>query len=163
MSAELEAVNLVAPKVPNQKLHLEKWQAAAAKAGATWKMANTLAKALAQRTSKRWQFVDFLGPKGRESAGVVDILAIRKASSVPDGPLLKRYDLFDIYLIQVKGGSARMPSMAEMLRLRDVQNEYNAKGIILFQWQTNVKSGFYLLNLENFVWEQKSTASLFGT
>ena len=161
--ADLEAAKRVAPKVENPDLHLERWQAPAAKAASTWKMANTLAKALAKRSSSRWQFVDFLGPKGRESAGIVDMIAIRKASAAPNDPILKRYDLFEIYVIQVKGGSARLPSMEEVVRLSKVKEAYGAKGIILFQWQNGLKSGFYLLDETNFVWEQKSASGLFGT
>ena len=84
MAAEtLKRLTPAPEKVEKPSTPVEKWQAAFAKSEATWKMANTLAKALAKRSSKRWQFVDFLGPKGRESAGVVDILAIRKNSAKP--------------------------------------------------------------------------------
>jgi hypothetical protein len=54
----------------------------------------------------RWRFVQFGGVTGSESRGIVDILAIRKNHrTIRDG--LKRGDLLDIVLIQVKGGSAR--------------------------------------------------------
>lgn len=41
-----------------------KMQLAKEKADRTWKMGNTLAKALIRRHSKRWQCVDFLGEGG---------------------------------------------------------------------------------------------------
>ena len=86
-------------------------QVAAGKAIKTAKTATTLAKAhLARESNKhggRWHWVDFPGPNGRESAGIVDILAIRKRWELSAGPefeKLKHLDLFDIMLIQVKGG-----------------------------------------------------------
>jgi hypothetical protein len=60
---------------------------AAKRARSTATMANTLAKALAARYERRWRFVDFLGPNGAESAGVVDIIAIRKDGRVPSTPV----------------------------------------------------------------------------
>lgn len=80
---------------------------AAKRAKSTATMANTLVKALAKRYERRWQFVDFLGPKGAESAGVVDLIAIRKDGRAPTVPGLKRLDLFDMILIQVKGAAQK--------------------------------------------------------
>lgn len=151
-----------APKVEKPSTPLERWQAAAAKAAQTGKMANTLAKALAKRSSKRWQFVDFLGPNGRESAGIVDIVAIRKSSTKLTHSVLKPLDLFDIILIQVKGGSAPEPTNPDILRLKAVKDIYNAKGIVLFQWRKGLASGFYLLNEDTHKWEQKTAVKLFG-
>jgi hypothetical protein len=56
-----------------------------------------------RRRSSRWQLVGFPGPGGRESAGIVDLLAIRKNHTKPKSPF-KRGDLFEIILIQIKGG-----------------------------------------------------------
>ena len=139
------------------------WIAAAVKAAATGKMANTLAKALAKRYSDRWQFVDFLGPAGRESAGIVDILAIRKSGLNPDLDGLKKLDLFDIWIIQVKGGSAPDPKPEEVARMKLVQKHYHAKGLILFRWKKSNPSetGFCLLD-EKDDWVKESPARLFG-
>jgi hypothetical protein len=62
--------------------------------------------------------VDFVGPNGCESRGIVDLLAVRKNYAVHDGTL-KRGDLLDIVLIQVKGGSASRPAQEDKGRLRD--------------------------------------------
>ena len=142
---------------------LTRGQLAAGKAIATWKMANTLAKALARRYSKRWQFVDFLGPKGRESAGIVDILAIRKSGKKPVVEGLKKLDLFEIMVIQVKGGNAPDPTAGEIARMRGVANHYHASQIVLFQWKKgiSVDTGYKVLNTQN-EWEPISGNKLFG-
>jgi len=44
---------------------------------------------------RRWQLVGFPGPGGRESAGIVDLLAIRKNHTKPKSPF-KRVELFEI-------------------------------------------------------------------
>ncbi len=134
---------------------------AAAKAIRTGKMANTLAKALAKRDAKRWQFIDFLGPKGRESAGIVDIVAIRKCGKPPLLDGLKKLDLFDIILIQVKGGSAPSPTADDMQRLRKVATYYHAQEVVLFEWKEKKKSVFSKLGKAD-KWVEASASSLFG-
>jgi len=138
--------------------------AAAIKAIATWKMANTLAKALGRRYSSRWQFVDFLGPAKRESAGIVDILAIRKSSSKNDLYDAQAYDFFDIVLIQCKGGGAREPTAAEISRMRKVAQHYHIEKIVLFQWKKGHPdvTGYRLL-LEDDTWGKVTKGEdLFG-
>lgn len=146
-----------------EEIKLTKGQLAAKKAIGTWKMANTLAKALARRYSKRWQFVDFLGPNGRESSGIVDILAIRKSGKKPviDGP--KKLDLFEIMVVQVKGGSAPKPTSDEITRLRGVARYYNANEIVLFQWKKgiSIKTGYKVLNTRD-EWKAITGTKLFG-
>lgn len=145
-----------------EQARLKKWRAAADRAYATGKMAKTLAKALASRFSHRWQFIDFLGPKGHESAGIVDILAIRKCGKPPAIKGLKRLDTFDIQLIQVKGGSARLPSAEEVTRLRLVQKHYRADRVVLFQWVKGASSEFFLLGPKG-AWLPTSASQLFGS
>jgi hypothetical protein len=134
-----------------------KMQRAAAGAIETAKTATTLAKAHLKRESNkhggRWQWVDFLGPNGRESAGIVDIVAIRKKWEVPAEPefaQLKHLDLFDIMLIQVKGGSAPLPTASDIARLEQVAEHYGACNILLYQWNEKDKqaTGFRVLNRE---------------
>jgi hypothetical protein len=60
------------------------------------------------KPTRRWQLIGFPGPAGRESAGVVDLMAIRKNHAKPKFRF-KRGDLFEIILIQIKGGGARRP------------------------------------------------------
>ena len=90
-----------------------KMHVAAQKTIKTAKTATSLAKAHQKREYNKhgglWQWMDFPGPKGRESAGIVDILAIRKKWYIPaqaEFKSLKHLDLFDIMLIQVKSGNA---------------------------------------------------------
>lgn len=127
-------------------------------------MANTLAKALAKRHAKRWQFIDFLGPKGREAAGVVDILAMRKSGKAAalGADVLRRYDLFDIVLIQVKGGSAPWPSDEDVERLLAVAAHYHAQKVALYQWVHQRSSGWFEWNAAADGWVHTSTKSLFG-
>jgi len=140
----------------------QEWRLIFEEARKTGKMANTLAKALAKRYSMRWRFVDFRGPKGQESAGVVDIVAIRKCGKLPTVPGLKRLDLFDIILMQVKGGSAANPTAEDIKRLKIVGKQYHAQNIVLFQWQKKKKVGFLKLNKKNEKWKETSAAELFG-
>ncbi|WP_382223192.1 hypothetical protein [Hydrogenophaga atypica] len=138
-----------------EKKEPTKMQVAAKKAIKTAKTAMTLAKAhLARESNKhggRWQWVDFPGPNGRESAGIVDILAVRKKWDLLPGAefqKLKHLDLFDFMLIQVKGGSAPMPTADNIERLELVADHYNACTVLLYQWSENAKqaTGFRVLN-----------------
>jgi hypothetical protein len=132
-----------------------------AKARDTGKMANTLAKALAKRYAHRWRFVDFRGPNGEESAGIVDIVAIRKSSTAPTIVGLKKLDLFDIILIQVKGGTAKGPTMEDIARLKLVSKQYDAKAIVLFSWKSKKIAEYRALN-DNNEWVGTTAAKLFG-
>ena len=58
------------------------------------------------KPARRWQLVGFPGPAGRESTRIVDLIAIRKDHATVNGGF-KRGDLFEIILIQIKGGGAR--------------------------------------------------------
>ena len=84
--------------------------AAHIKAHATGRWAEIIFRALSSRVAKRWQFISFRGANKGEWRGVVDVLAIRKDTSQPTRKNLKRGDLFDIILIQIKGGTAPQPS-----------------------------------------------------
>lgn len=138
-----------------EKSEPTKMQVAAKTAIKVAKTATTLAKAHLIRESNkhggRWQWVDFPGPNGRESAGIVDILAIRKKWAVPAAPEfknLKHLDLFDIMLIQVKGGGAPMPTAEDVARMEAVADHYNACAVLLYQWNEKKKqdTGFRVLN-----------------
>lgn len=54
------------------------------------------------------------------AASSVDVLAIRRDMREPSDALLKRGDLFDVILIQIKGGGARAPTSDDCARLREV-------------------------------------------
>jgi hypothetical protein len=106
----------------------------AQKARHTDKWTEIICRAVTSRRTKRWKFVSFRGAAGGEWRGVVDMLAIRKATAAPNRSDLKAGDLFEIVLIQMKGGSARKPGMEERRRLDLVAQEYSAKAVILFEW-----------------------------
>ncbi len=61
------------------------------------------------------------------------LLAIRKNHQKPKAPF-KRGDLFEIILIQIKGGGAKRPNKSEIKRLRDVAKHYNARDVVLAEW-----------------------------
>ena len=86
----------------------------------------------------------FPGPAGRESAGIVDLMAIRKDHSKSNGKF-KRGDLFEIILIQIKGGGARWPNADDIRRLRAVAKRYSAKDVILAEWTKGSHQNFYRL------------------
>jgi hypothetical protein len=86
------------------------------KAHATSRWAETIFRALSSRVADRSRFVSFRGVNKAEWRGVVDLVAIRKSGRQPSGNLLKRGDLFDIILIQIKGGSARGPTAKDCRR-----------------------------------------------
>ena len=123
-----------------------KWRNAAKKAAHTARWATTMTKWLVTKTSvgTKWQLVEFTGPGGKESRGIVDVLAIRKDHSTPnDG--LKRGDLFEIILIQVKGGSAPWPTLDDIDRLRAVATHHRAKTVVLAEWKKGKQPTFYTL------------------
>jgi hypothetical protein len=144
----------------NSKTDAE-WAEIVAKARHTGRMANTLAKALAQRSAHRWRFVDFRGPNGDESGGIVDIVAIRKSSKAPDAGL-KKLDLFDVTLIQVKGGTAKNPTADDIARLKLVRDRYCAQAIVLFAWNKDKKVAKFCLLDENDKWVDTTASKLFG-
>jgi hypothetical protein len=130
---------------------------AAAKAIRTAKWATTMTKwriafetngkrvgSVKVKPIRRWQLVGFPGPAGRESAGIVDLLAIRKNYSKTETPF-KRGDLFEIILIQIKGGGANRPDKHEIRRLSAVAKYYNAKDVVLAEWVKGNRLRFYWL------------------
>jgi hypothetical protein len=90
----------------------------------------------------------------------VDLVAIRKNSKAPSNVLLKRGDLFDIVLIQIKGGSARGPTQDDCRRLREVKRLYRAKDVVRFQWRKGESSKFLVLG-RNLHWLPSSSEELF--
>jgi hypothetical protein len=89
------------------------------KAQYTAKWARTMTKWLitfSRRSGARWNLVDFGGKTKAESRGIVDLLAVRKNHQEEVLPL-KRGDLFDMVLIQTKGGSSPRPTAEDIIRL----------------------------------------------
>ena len=119
-------------------------KAAEEKAYATGMLATVLTKEKIRKSGKRWQLVEFTGPEGRESTGIVDLLAIRKDHRQNTG--FNPGDLFEIIIIQIKGGNPpKRPTKEEIVRMKIVAEEYYAKNIILAEWKPGEKLRFYQL------------------
>jgi hypothetical protein len=134
--------------------------AAHVKAHATGRWAEVIFRALSTRVASRWKFVSFRGAHKGEWRGVVDLIAIRKNTTQPPGEILKRGDLFDIVLIQVKGGSARAPTENDCRRLREVGRLYRAKAVVQFQWRRGQSTDFAVLG-RNLKWKPTTREALF--
>lgn len=131
------------------------------KAANTDRWTEILFRALASRVAKRWRFVSFRGVSGGEWRGIVDVVAIRKDTSHSDHELLKRGDLFDLILIQMKGGGVRWPTDVEVRRLRAVRSRYRAKAVVLFAWQKGRRCEFYTLARRG-AWMKSGSREIFG-
>ncbi len=101
-------------------------------------------QAVAQAPWPHWHLLTFPGPKGGESRGVVDMIAIRKDHGRPY-PGTKRGDTFQIILIQVKGGQAAKPTDEDRDRLRKVAEHHGACGILLATWHKGKSAQFFTL------------------
>jgi hypothetical protein len=123
-------------------------------------MAETLFLALSSRVANRWKFVSFRGANKSEWRGVVDVVAIRKDTTQPLGGLLKRGDLFDIVLVQIKGGSAARPTDSDRRRLREVANRYRAKKVVMYEWRKGKSSKFFELG-GDLVWHSTTSTEAF--
>lgn len=122
------------------------WTKAQQRAARTGRWAVTMAKVRIRRAlaRTRWQLVTFCGAAGGESVGVVDLIAIRKDHGNPL-PGTKRGDNFQIILIQVKGGSAAMPTTEDGNRLRAVARRHRARGVLLAAWTRGKAARFFRL------------------
>ena len=132
------------------------------KAQHTAKWARTMTKWLitfSRRTGARWNLVDFGGKTKAEARGIVDLLAIRKDHH-HDGAGLKRGDLFDIILIQTKGGAAPRPTPDDVARLSRVARHHRAKVIVLAEWRKREKLD--LFRLERNQWQPVNPVDIFG-
>src|ERR1051326_2090228 len=112
------------------------WQAAQKKAARTARWAVIMTKVRIRQVLSRtqWQLVTFCGKNGGESTGVVDMVAIRKDHGRPM-PGTKRGDGLQIILIQVKGGGAAMPTLADGKRLKAIASRLHARKVLLAQWK----------------------------
>jgi hypothetical protein len=132
------------------------------KAHATGRWAETMFRALSRRVAERWQFVSFRGQGKGECRGVVDVVAIRKDTSQPQNPKLKRGDLLEVILVQVKGGMTRRPTREDCIRLREVARRYAARAVVLFEWRKGVSWRFLVLNRRSLRWEETPGEVIFA-
>jgi len=126
------------------------------------KWARTMTKWLvtySRRTGAKWNMVDFGGKKKDEARGIVDVVAIRKDHR-HDSLALKRGDLFDIVLIQTKGGSAPRPTPDDIARLSKVAKHHRAKAVILAEWGRGEKLELFKLNGTH--WQSVAPDEIFG-
>lgn len=96
---------------------------------------------------QRWQLVGLPGPAGQESAGIVDLLAIRKNHKQASSHF-NRGDLFEIIVIQIKGSGVKppnKPNKKENGRLNAVAKYYNARSVVLAEWVKGKPCQFYWL------------------
>jgi hypothetical protein len=132
------------------------------KAHHTAKWARTMTKWLvtySRRLGAKWNLVDFGGKTRAEARGIVDLIAIRKDHR-RDGAGLKRRDLFEIVLIQTKGGSAPRPKPDDLARLKRVAKHHRATAIILAEWKRAERLELFKLNGSR--WLSVSPDEIFG-
>jgi hypothetical protein len=136
-------------------------ESAAQKAQETARWARIMTKWLITRSWKhgaKWHPQGFEGPKGSESKGIVDLIAIRKDHrEKPNG---KRGDLFEIVLIQVKGGGASEPTEDDKDRLIAVRKFHRASAIVLSQWKRGKTLSFSRLVGRR--WKPVAASEIFG-
>jgi len=120
--------------------HTAKWAVIMAKVG--------IRRAIAGNPWPHWHILSFNGPDGRESRGVVDLIAVRKDHGVPLSGT-KRGDALQIVLIQVKGGSAAKPTAEDAARLRIVARRHGACGILLATWKKGSAAQFFSLDMKS--------------
>ena len=111
------------------------------------------------RTGAKWRLIDFGGKTGSEARGIVDLMAIRKDHR-RDHPGVKRGDLFEIVLIQTKGGSAPRPTADDLARLSRVGRRYKAKAIVLVEWRR--AKALELFRLSRNQWKAVSPSEIFA-
>jgi hypothetical protein len=131
----------------------EKWQNASRKAQRTARWAKTMTKWLISRRHKngtKWHVVNFVGSNNAGSRGIVDLLAIRKDHRTNNSKI-KRGDLFEVVLIQVKGGCAPFPTGEDIARLKQVSKYHRAKAIDLSEWKPKKRLQLYLLKQKKWI------------
>ena len=133
---------------------------ASGKASFTDKWTETMFKALVARVGERWQLSSFRGVNGGEWCGIVDVLAVRKDTSFPKNPRLSKGDLFEMILVQMKGGTARCPDACDIERLQIVKQHYGAIDVVLYEWRKKRLSRFS--RLVGGEWKEASAKEIFG-
>jgi len=112
-----------------------------------------------RQTGAKWNVVDFGGKTKSEARGIVDLMAIRKEHR-KDAPGLKREDLFEIVLIQTKGGAASRSSAEDIIRPSKVAKHHRAKAVALAEWKKGDKLALFLLKDNH--WKSAAPAEVFG-
>ena len=132
------------------------------KAQHTARWARTMTKWLitfSHRSGSRWNLVEFGGKTKAESRGIVDLIAVRK-NRREEVRGLKRGDLFEIVLIQTKGGSAPRQTAEDVIRLSKVARHHRARSIVLAEWNKGKRPKLFSLEKHN--WVSVTPAEVFG-
>ena len=130
-----------------------KWKKASEAAHRTSRWAKTMTKWLITKNCKngaKWHVVNFIGSANAESRGVVDLVAIRKDHHSQNFEI-KIGDLFDIVLIQVKGGCASFPTSDDIARLKKVAKHHRAKAVVLSIWKPRKSPQLYFLKRNKWI------------
>lgn len=137
------------PSPGKKALHTAKWARIMTKWLVTY----------SRRTGARWNLVEFGGKTGAEARGIVDMIAIRKdhRSEVAG---VKRGDLFEIVLIQTKGGSAPRPTADDVRRLQRVATYHKARAVVLAEWQKGERLDLFKLSRGS--WQPVKPRAVFG-
>ncbi len=125
---------------------LTKWEKASIAAHRTSRWAKTMTKWLITKNCKngaKWHVVNFVGAANSESRGIVDLIAIRKDHHCQNTEI-KIGDLFEVVLIQVKGGSAPFPTTSDIARLKKVAKHHRAKAVVLSEWKPRKRLQYIL-------------------
>ena len=87
-------------------------------------------------STAKYQFVEFSGPNGGDSNGIVDLLAIKKNRNKKENKKhgLSNADLLDIIQIQVKGRGSRPPKNDDKKRMKKIAKYYKFKETLLSRW-----------------------------
>lgn len=142
--------------------HMHEAMSPGKKAHHTAKWARTMTKWLvtySRRKGAKWNLVDFGGRAKSESRGIVDLIAIRKDHR-RHGAGVKRGDLFEMVLIQTKGGAAPRPTADDIARMKKVARYHKASAIILAEWQRGERLQLFQLNRSR--WYSVSPDEIFG-
>jgi hypothetical protein len=130
-----------------------KWGKASEAAHRTSRWAKTMTKWLITKNCKdgaKWHVINFVGSANSESRGVVDLIAIRKDHYCQNPPI-KIGDLFEVVLIQVKGGNAPFPTSDDIARLKKVAKHHHAKAVVLSEWKPRERLQLYLLQRNKWI------------
>ena len=151
-------MSAIRTKTPSEKAHhTARWATTMTR----WSIRHsTGGKRAGTKSVKLWHVVGFPGPGGGESRGIVDLVAIRRDHSTPTSRVLRPGDLFDIVLIQVKGGSAPWPSPRDLKRLGTVRKRYGARAVVLAEWKKGKEPRLYLLGRS---WVETTAVEVFGS
>ena len=125
------------------------------------KWAETMTKhkiSLVTKKSNPWRFANFRGPKGGESAGAIDLLAVRRKNVKYE----TKSDAVEIILIQIKGSATnpKFPTSDDNRRMKIAGKSCNAKSIALSRYTYKKGTEFYFLKGNK--WNESSPEEIFS-